>query len=301
MHRATATDFLLVAFLTLMWGSAFVLIVVALRDFSPAMIAFLRNAIAAIFVGAYAFMRGAGLPKTAHHWGYCFLLGLFGFALPFSLVPYGQEYVNSATAALLMAFSPISTLLLAHFLTHDERLDARRILGVALGFVGILVLFGGELKLENIGIGAAALLAAAFCYALSGIVMKRMSQFADLPSSAGALIAATVLCVPALALRNDFAKLGSIFDASASSLLAVAALAVGATGLAAILVLIIVRRRGATFTSTSNYGVPVVGVLLGALFLDEAIGWNILVTLCLILVAIWLARGTPKDSEKASL
>lgn len=301
MSRAATTDFMLVALLTLMWGSAFVLIAIALKDFSPAMIAFLRIALAAIFVAVYALLRGAGLPKSGTHWAYCFLLGLFGFTLPFLLVPYGQEYVNSATAAVLMAFSPICTLILAHFFTQDERLNARRLLGVTLGFAGIMVLFGGEMKLENMGIGAAALLGAAFCYAVSGIIMKRMRKFSDLPSSAGALVAATLLCVPPLALRNDFAKLGSVFEASTSSLLAVAALALGATGLAAILVLIIVRRRGATFTSTSNYAVPVVGVLMGALFLNETIGWNILVTLCLILVAIWLARGTPKADKKASL
>lgn len=300
MTRATAIDFTLVAILTVMWGSAFALIEVALNDFSPAMIAFLRIGIAAIFVAAYSVLRGSGLPSTLKHWGYCFALGLFGFTLPFMLVPLGQEHVNSATAAILMAFSPISTLILAHFLTDDERLTPQRTLGVVLGFCGVLVLFSDGLDNASIGFGGAVLLGAAFCYAIAGIVMKNMYSFADVPSSAGSLLAATVLCVPALSLRNDFHQLSNVFDASIISLASIFALAVGATGLAAILVLIIVRRRGATFTSTSNYGVPVFGVLLGAVLLDEAIGWSILVTLALILVAIWLVRGRPQTPQKES-
>lgn len=300
MTRATAIDFTLVAILTALWGSAFALIEVALQDFSPAMIAFLRIGIGAVFVGAYSLLRGSGLPSSLRHWGYCFALGLFGFTLPFMLVPLGQEHVNSATAAILMAFSPISTLILAHFLTHDERLTPQRILGVVLGFCGVLVLFSDGLGQTTMGFGAAVLLGAAFCYAISGIIMKNMHSFADVPSSAGSLIAATLLCVPALSLRNDFQQISTVPDASPAALAAVLALAIGATGLAAILVLIMVRRRGATFTSTSNYGVPVFGVLLGALLLDETISWNILVTLALILVAIWLVRGRPQTPQKQS-
>lgn len=300
MTRATAIDFALVAVLTVFWGSAFALIEIALRDFSPAMIAFLRIALAAIFVAAYAIVAGQGLPRTGKHWAYCAALGLFGFTLPFMLVPYGQETVNSATASILMAFSPISTLILAHFLTHDERLTPKRTLGVVLGFCGVAVLFGGSLNIATMGIGAGALLVAAFSYAVSGIVMKNMRGFSDLRSSAGSLVAATFSCLPALALRNDFQALSSVLEAAPSSIAAIIALAVGATGLAAILVLIIVRRRGATFTSTSNYGVPVFGVLVGAIFLNETVGWSILVTLALILVAIWLVRGQPQNPSKES-
>lgn len=300
MNQPAATDFLLVGLLTIMWGSAFALIEIALPTFSPFMIAFLRIAFAAVFVAAYAVLSGAGLPKSARHWGYCAVLGLFGFALPFILVPFGQEYVNSATAAILMAFSPISTLILAHFLTHDERLTPRRIMGVFIGFIGILILFGGNITVDTLGVGAAALLGAALCYAISGIIMKNMRDFSDVASSAGALIAATGLCIPGLAIRDDFAALSTVLDADWKALLATAALAIGPTGLAAILVLIIVRRRGATFSSTSNYGVPVVGVLIGAILLNETIGWNILATLVLILVAIWLTRAPAKKVSKES-
>lgn len=296
MSRAALIDFALVVALTAMWGSAFVLIEFALPDFSPAMIAFLRNAIAAVFVVTWAFASGAGIPKTSRHWARCAALGFFGFAFPFFMVPLGQEYVNSATAALLMAFSPISTLILAHFLTQDEKMTTRRLFAVTLGFCGILVLFGGGLDLQAMGFGGSALLAAAFSYAVAGIVMKSLHTFSDSSSSAGGLIMGTIWCLPALALRSDFAKLGSVLDASTEALVSLAVLAFGPTGLATILVLWIVRRRGATFAATSNYGVPVFGVLLGAAVLGDPIGWNILVTLGLILAAIWFARPVTSDS-----
>jgi len=300
VDRASPIDFALVGVLTILWGSAFALIEIALVDFSPAMIAFLRIALAAVLVAVYAIIKGDGLPRTRQHWALCFALGFFGFAAPFTLVPYGQEYVNSGTAAILMAVSPISTMLFAHFLTSDEKLTPRRTFGVTLGFLGIVILFGADAARVNMSIGAAALVSAALCYAIAGIVMKRMRGFPDLSSSAGALIAATLICIPALALRQDFGKLDTIFSASFASLLSIAVLALGATGLAAILVLIIIRRRGATFTATSNYGVPAFGVLVGVVFLNEPLQWNILVTLVLILTAIWLTSNNGSKPEMAS-
>ncbi|MEO0410614.1 MAG: DMT family transporter [Pseudomonadota bacterium] len=296
MSRAALIDFALVAALTAMWGSAFVLIEFALPEFSPAMIAFLRIGAAAIFVVIWALATGAGVPKTSAHWAKCAALGFFGFAFPFFMVPLGQEYVNSATAALLMAFSPISTLILAHFLTQDEKMTTRRLLAVVLGFSGILVLFGSGLDFKTMGVGGGALLAAAFSYAIAGLVMKSLRTFSDVSSSAGSLITGTLWCLPAMGLRSDFAKITSVFDASSQAIISLVVLAIGPTGLATILVLWVVRRRGATFAATSNYGVPVFGVLLGAAVLGDPIGWNILVTLALILMAIWLAQPNPTAS-----
>ncbi|MEM9288008.1 MAG: DMT family transporter [Pseudomonadota bacterium] len=295
MSRAAVFDYSLVAILTLLWGSAFVLIEIALPAFSPAMIALLRIAMAAAFMIAFSVYKGIGLPRTRAHWAKCTSLGLFGFALPFTLVSYGQEFVNSATAAILMAFSPIATLVLAHFLTADEKMTQRRLAAVCLGFLGIIILFGGALNVQTMGIGGLALLGAAFSYAVAGLVMKSMHQFSDIQSSTGSLTMAALWSVPALGLRGDFAKLPYIFQADTSALLSIAAMAIGPTGLATILVLIIVRRRGATFSATSNYGVPVVGVLLGAALLGDPLRWNILVTLLLILTAIWLARPAAEN------
>lgn len=294
MSRAAIADFILVAILTLLWGSAFVLIEFALPEFSPAMIAFLRIGVAAMLVCVWALVRGAGLPRSFDHWIKCIALGFFGFALPFFMVPLGQEYVNSATAALLMAFSPISTLILAHFFTQDEKLTRRRVLAVFLGFCGVAILVGGGLDFRTMGFGASALVIAAFSYAIAGLVMKALVRYGDIATSAGALAMATLWCLPAMAIRSDFANLSSAVSASPKALWSLGVLALGPTGLATILVLIIVRRRGATFAATSNYGVPVVGVLLGAVILGEPIGWNILVTLGLILLAIWLARPERK-------
>ncbi|MEM6681340.1 MAG: DMT family transporter [Pseudomonadota bacterium] len=292
MRRDDIIDFGLVGLLTLMWGSAFAFIEIALRDFSPAMIAFIRIALAAVLIAVYAIVRHSGLPHSGRHWVLCAALGFFGFAAPFILIPYGQEYVSSGTAALLMAISPISTLFFAHFLTHDEKVTTRRMLGVSIGFVGIIILFGGDVALGGqMLIGGPVLIAAALCYAIAGIIMKQMSAFSATASSAGSLIMATLICIPALALRNDFAKLADVLNASSAALISLLVLAIGATGLAAIIVLILVRRRGATFTATSNYGVPACGVILGILFLEETARWNILVTLALIIAAIWLTSG----------
>ncbi|MGE5767797.1 MAG: DMT family transporter, partial [Bacteroidota bacterium] len=169
-------DWLRIVVLAMVWGLSFFLTELCLRDLHPLSLAAGRVTLAAAALLAVALLAGHRLPSLPADWAALGLMGLVNNALPFSLIMWGQTSIDSGLASILNATTPLFTFVLAHFLTSDERMSRRGALGIALGFLGAVVIIGPD-ALGGLGaqsFGQFAILGAAFCYASSAIFGRRL-------------------------------------------------------------------------------------------------------------------------------
>ena len=287
----TLRNWALLAALAAMWGSAFMFVKLGVATVPPATLVASRLALgAAILYGAMR-ARGIALPPCGREWLPYLALAMVGNCVPFYLITWGQQFIDSALAGILMAVMPLATLVLAHFLVAGERLSPGRLLGFALGFAGIVVLMGPA-ALAGLGgstaqvTAQAAVLAGALCYAANSIIARRLVSAQFLVASTGVLILAAILMVPVALLADRPWSLAP----SAGSIAAIAWLGVGPTALATLLYFQLIAAAGPTFMSIVNYLSPIVALLAGVGLLDERPGNAALGGLALILFGIALSR-----------
>ena len=214
-------------------------------------------------------------------------MGPVGNALPFLIFPYAQQYVESGLAGIFMAFMPLWTLLLA-FLFANEKVGPQKLVGFALGFLGVVILMAPELQhgLQNSSLVAQLLLLlATFLYAASAVLARRAPPIRPRVFSAGFILSAAVISTPFLLLA-DF----NPSDWRATSLASIFGLGLLPTGLNAILIIMLIRRAGAGFMSLANYITPVVAVALGALIFHERLQPNAYLALVVILVGVAVSQ-----------
>jgi len=215
------------------------------------------------------------------------LIGVLNSVVPFTLVGWGQQTVHSAVAAILIATTPFSTLLLSHFMTGDDRFSVNRFIGVLIGFIGVVLLFRHELMLvNNSGLGMIAILLAAFCYSLSSLLIRRLAHLSSLVIVAGSLFSVCVLLLPILIWKFPPWQQ----TASVPSVVAILFLALGPTATAYVLRAQIVQHNGAVFMSNAGYLIPVFAALWSWLFLAEVPTTMMCVAMLLIFVGIYLGQ-----------
>lgn len=244
--------------------------------------------LATIIIVIYARLRGHRFPDEPGLWSKFFLVGLFGNVLPFTLIGWGEESIDSGLAAILMAVMPIATLVLAHFFAEDERMNPARITGVAFGFAGVLVLIGPDV-LRGVGdeaIRQIAVAGGASCYAIATVIGRRLPKMPTSLSSASALTAASVLILPMSLIFDQPWTLSP----SDESINAVIILGLFPTALAYILYFALLRRTGANFIALNNYLIPCLGVIWGIIFLDELLNWHAVLALGIILTGVAFTR-----------
>src|SRR6476661_4876755 len=171
-------DWLILGVLALIWGGAFFFIGVAVRHVPPLTYVFLRLSIAATAMWGYLYFKGQKLGLPASAWGSMLVLALLNNALPFTLFGWGQTHIASGLASILNATTPIWGVVVAHFLTADERMTPRKIAGVLLGFGGVALMIGPDL-LADLGKDSLAELAcvvASLSYALAGVWARRYKR-----------------------------------------------------------------------------------------------------------------------------
>ena len=274
--------------LATIWSSSFGFIKVAVETVPPITVTAGRLLLAAIIVAIYARLRGHRFPAEPGLWPKFFLIGLFGNALPFTLIGWGEVSIDSGLAAILMAVMPIATLVLAHFFAENERMNPARIAGVTFGFGGILVLIGPD-ALSGLGdeaVRQTAVAGGATCYAVATVIARRLPKMPTSLSSAGALIAATALILPASLIFDRPWTLSP----SDESINAVIVLGLFPTALAYILYFALLRRTGANFIALNNYLIPCLGVIWGIIFLDELLNWQAMLALGIILTGVAFTR-----------
>lgn len=278
----------LLLILAILWSSSFAFIKIAVETIPPFSVAAGRLALAALVMIVVARMGKDEFPDVPGLWLKFALIGLFGNALPFVLIGWGEVSIDSGLAAILMAVMPLATLLLAHLFTVDERMNLARTTGVILGFAGVILLIGPS-ALEGLGDQAlrqTAVAMGAICYAISTVIAKRLPPMPHSLSAAGTLIAAAAWAVPASIV---FDKPFSL-NPSTASVVSLVILGLFPTALAVLIFFALLRRTGATFIALNNYLVPSLGVLWGMLFLGEHLTLRAILALGIILAGIAVTR-----------
>ena len=282
-------DYVLLFTLSALWGSSFLFIKIGVETVPAATLTLARLIIAAVLLYIVARMAGQNLPRGLRLWGVIALAALFGNALPFTLIAWGEESIDSGVAAILMAVMPLTTVLLAHIFTKDEKMTPRKALGVTLGIAGLAVLIGPE-ALAQLGddtIRQLAVAGAAFCYGVNAVVTKGLIGQPRRAVAAALMIISTVMLIPVtFAFEDPFS-----LEVSTRSLIAVIGLGVLHTAIGTMIMLAIVRRQGASFFSQINLVIPIFGVLYGALILFERPPPSAYAALALILLGVAVARG----------
>lgn len=260
----------LLTLLSLIWGGSFFFVELALEAFSPFQLVYLRVSIGALVLAVFVYARGRRLPRDIWMWRDYAVMGLINNVIPFSMIVWGQTQISGGEASILNATTPIFTVLIAHLFTQDERLSVHKMIGVCVGFFGVFVMMipTMEYGLNLQGYGQLAVICAAVSYGFAGVWGKRMSQQTPNVNAAGMLICSSFLLLPlVLVFEPSFPSAPSY-----SALLAVVSIGVLCTAFAYILFFKILSGAGATNISQVTLLAPVSAILLGVIFLGEAIG-----------------------------
>ncbi len=284
MVRHLALLFLLAS----IWGSSFMAIKIGVETIPPLTLAAARVMLATVVLWGFARLRGEGLPRGGRIWFYCFLLGVIGNGLPFALINWGEERIDSGLAAILMAVMPLATVVMAHFFTVGDRMTPVKLAGVVIGFGGVVVLVGPE---AGKGLGGdvwrqLAVSGGAVSYAVAAILARNMPPAPLIARSAAVMIVASLVMAPlALAFEAPWT-----LSPSLDALLAGAYLGLIPTALATIILFHLLRSRPASFIAPINYLIPVFGVLWGVLVLGEGVSPRAATALAVILAGMAIAH-----------
>ncbi len=281
-------DYALLTFLALIFGSSFMFTNISVSQIPPLTVAASRLALACIVVIPIMWLKGQSLSFSINTWCWIALAALLGNAIPFALISWGQVRVDAGLTSIFMAVMPLTTLLLAHFLTADEKLNRYRLIGVFFGMLGVAVLFGWD-SLSTLGdqtLRQLAILLATVCYALNSIITKRLTALPRYATIVAILLCGAIQLVPlSLLLEQPWT-----LSPDRSVWWSLIALAIGPTALATLIILIIIDRRGASYLSQINFLVPVFGVLLATVFLHESLPANGYLALLIIFIGLAISR-----------
>lgn len=281
-------DYAFLVLLAAIWGASFMFIELAIETIPPATTTVWRIGFGALVLLIIVRVIGQSLPR-GRIWLWIIAAGFFGNALPFTLISWGQQQIDSGLAAILMALMPLTTILLAHLLTDDEKMTRAKLIGVLFGLAGLVVLIGPS-KLLLLGGETISQLAVAFAassYGLNAIITKKLIHLPRRAMVASVLIASFVLLLPvSLIVEQPWTLVPST-----KSLVAVVVLGVFQTALANLMALTLISWRGASFFAQINFLIPLFGVLWGGLFLAERPAPNAWFALLLILIGIAITRS----------
>lgn len=296
----TRSNWLSILALGVIWGGTFMVVSIALRGYGPLTVACARTTLGTVALLITAKAMGRAFPRwDATLAKYLIVNGLFSTALPFALLSWGQQHVPSAFAGISMASLPLFVLPLAHMFS-DEKMSARRAVGVVIGFCGALVLIGpGVLRIGEgwESLGQIACIAAAICYAISSVITRRCPPIDSIVLAAITLAIGSVALIPAMLIIE-----GVPHWTDTTSGIAIIFLGLIPTAFATLLRVTTIRSAGSVFMTLVNYQVPVWSVLFGAFILSEALPLRFFAALALILcglaVSQWgslkrLFSGTP--------
>lgn len=296
IKHATLTDIALIALTALLWASAFVAIKIAVPETGPFWLAAIRVLIGFLVLLPYALYRGFMLPQGRSMWLLVIGMSLLNVVFPFLLISWAELTIDAGVTSLLMGTGPFFALVGSHILTVDDRLTLPKLIGVLCGFTGVLVIVGTD-AIEGLGSNVPAQLACvagALCYVAAGLLIRRI----DIPPGRLACLALGIsaLVLVALAVWQDGAPpLGLSSQASASLLY----LGLLPTGFAYMLRFYLIRKIGYSTFSIGLNLIPVFGVLLGLLLLNEPLTPQVMVALVLVVFGLFIARMKPQAGRKA--
>lgn len=277
------------------WSSSFMWIKIAVQEVGPLTLVAFRALFGLLFGIAVILIQRVKLPRTFKSWFPLLLLGLTNVAIPFFLISWGERSIDSAIASILDATVPLFTILIAHFLLRDDKITTPKLLGLLVGFAGIIVLMSKDIGASPSSLfGQAAVIVASLFYAISAVYARKVTE--DTPGilrSAGPLVSATAtMWLGALIFENpvEIPQIGITW-------VALLFLGVLGSGLAFVLAYYLIHEIGPTRTTMVTYLFPLGGVILGVAVLHEQLTWQVIAGAALIIASLAIANWTPKQQQ----
>ena len=287
MKQPTILDYSLLTLLALIWASAFFNIKIATYSFGPVTIAFLRVFFGAIPVLLLCYYKKIKIEAFSKDWHWFAMIGFINLVAPFFLIAYGVKSVQSNLAAILMSTTPLSSTVLGHFFTKNEKFNFIKTFGILIGFSGIIYLFSDNLLIDdNNFISALLILLGSTCYVVGGVLTLKISNKRNENVTGSILIWATIILIPFVA----FIEQPWNFSPRLDSTISVIYLGFVSTGIAWLLRFRILVRNGLIFQSQVSYLIPIFGTILSYIFLKEIITLKILVSLIAVVVGIYFVK-----------
>lgn len=276
------------------WGSSFLWIEIALREVGPLTLVAFRAFFGLLFGLAVILIQRVALPRTMKEWTPLIVLGLTNIAIPFFLISWGQKSIDSGVASILDATVPLFTILAAHYILHDDKMTTPKVLGLLVGFAGVVVLMSKDIGADSGSLlGQLAVILACVFYAASTIIARMYTE--EIPSimrSMGPLVSATVVMSTTSSVFEAPFKIPSL----PLTWIALLWLGILGSGLAFLLLYYLVHEIGPTRTTMVTYLFPLGGVTLGVIFLNEALTWEIVTGALLIIGSLAIANWSPKQA-----
>ena len=287
MKQPKLFDYLLLTLLALIWASAFFNIKIATYSFGPVTIAFLRVFFGAIPVLLLCYFKNIKIEAFSKDWYWFALIGFINLVAPFFLIAYGVKSVQSNLAAILMSTTPLSSTVLGHFYTKNEKFNFIKTFGILIGFSGVLYLFSDNLLIdENNFFSAILILLGSTCYVVGGVLTLKISKKKNENVTGSILIWAVIILIPLVSFIEQPWKIVPRLDSTIS----VIYLGLFATGIAWLLRFRILVKNGLIFQSQVSYLIPIFGTILSYIFLKELITIKVLISLIAVVIGIYFVR-----------
>lgn len=292
-----------IAFITLglIWSSSFLWIKIGVQEIGPMALVAFRVLFGLLTAGAIAIYQKVTWPRDWKTWGVYAILGPTSIAIPVFLISWGEQTIDSAVASVLNATTPLFTIIIAHYWLHDDKMTVPKVLGLLIGFGGIVLLFSEDLlasKHLNV-IGQLAVVLASLFYAWSVVYGRKYTQHVT-----GTALRGVLPLITATAFMWAIAPIAEkpfLIPTLPITWIATLWLGVLGSGFATILLYYLLHEIGPTRTSLVTYIFPVGGVILGVLFLDEQISWQLLTGSAIIIASLAVVNYKPRTSPSNSV
>jgi len=295
MRQPKLIDYTLLVILALIWASAFFNIKIATESFGPITIAFLRVFFGSIPVLLLCFYKKIKIEAFSKDWYWFAIIGFVNLVLPFFLIAYGVKSVQSNLAAILMSTTPLSSTILGHFYTKNEKFNSVKTFGILIGFSGIIYLFSDNLLINDSNfISALLILLGSTCYVIGGVLTLKISKKKNENVTGSILIWAVLILIPFVYfIEKPWNTVPSI-----ESTISVVYLGMISTGVAWLLRFKILKDNGLIFQSQVSYLIPIFGTILSYIFLKEIITPKVLLSLLAVVVGIYFVKKA--DQKKTT-
>ena len=291
MREPKAIDFTLLTILAFIWASAFFNIKIATYSYGPLTIAFLRSFFGALPVILICYLRKIKIEAFSKDWYWFAAIGIINLVIPFFLIAYGIQKVQSNLAAILMASTPLTAAILAHFFISNEKINLIKSIGILVGFSGIVFLFSDKILINENNFFSAFLILFGSCfYVVGGLLTLKISNKTNENVTASILIWATLILFPICIFIEQPWNLTPRLDSTISLIY----LGVFSTGIAWLLRFYILKNNGLVFQAQVAYLIPIFGVILGFLFLKEGITPKVILSLMAVILGIYLVKRSSK-------
>lgn len=276
------------------WSSSFMWIKIVIQETGPFTLVAFRVLFGLLSVLAVIFIQRVQWPNRFKTWYPLLLLGITNVAVPFFLISWGEQTIDSAVASILDATVPLFTILIAHFLLDDDKITRPKVLGLLLGFAGVVVLMSKDIGYSSGSVlGQAAVILASVFYAGSAVYARKTTENTPgILRSSGALISATVVMWLAAILVEGPVEIPRL----AISWFALLWLGILGSGLAFVMLYYLIHEIGPTRTTMVTYLFPLGGVILGVTFLQEQLTWQLITGGILIVVSLAVANWQPANA-----